>query len=50
MHTTARRPLDKEMLDSKDRAAQRSLYQHRIAADHKRADLALHRELRSFEL
>ncbi|QPI62401.1 hypothetical protein [Vreelandella venusta] len=40
----ANRPLDKEALDSKDRAAQRLLYRRRIAADHKRAELALQRE------
>ena len=42
----ANRPLDKEALDSKDRAAQRLLYRRRIASDHKRADLALLRSLR----
>ena len=40
------RPLDKEALDSKDRAAQRLLYRRRIESDHKRADLALRRELK----
>lgn len=42
----ANRPLDKEALDSKDRAAQRLLYRRRIESDHKRADLALRRELK----
>ena len=42
----ANRPLDKEALDSKDRLAQRSLYRLRIESDHKRADLALRRELK----
>ena len=41
----ANRPLDKESLNSKDRAAQRLLYRRRIESDHKRADLALRREL-----
>ena len=49
MHSSnARRPLDKELLDCKDRQAQRKLYQHRIAGDHKRADLALQRELKEW--
>lgn len=42
----ANRPLEKEALDSKDRAAQRLLYRRRIESDHKRADLALQRQLR----
>lgn len=44
------RPLDKDYLNCKDRQAQRCLYRHRIAADHKRAELALQRQLRGFEL
>lgn len=42
----ANRPLDKEALDSKDRAAQRLLYRRRIANDHTNAELAFKRELR----
>lgn len=42
----ANRPLDKEALDSKDRAAQRLLYRRRIESDHKRAEIALQRDQR----
>ncbi len=47
MHkNNARRPLDKEFLDCKDRLAQRSLYQRRLEIDQRLADMKRARELR----
>ena len=42
----ANRPLDKEALNSKDRLAQRSLYQRRLQIDQRLADMKRARELR----
>lgn len=47
MHkNNARRPLDKEFLDCKDRLAQRSLYQRRLQIEQRLADMKRERELR----
>ena len=46
MHkNNARRPLDKEFLDCKDRLAQRSLHQRRLDIDQRLADMQLERSL-----